>query len=258
MPNPSPQDAARRLLVLRALIPYAHGQPPKQVWAEIFPNWSKEEQENFFQHFKKLGQDIASHLRKAGVWDYLSPKEDRFFHCYPQDMQDLEKINMVWRLESAIVLLWALTLCPEFPPFDKQAESNVLKNIALSDGANLVANARLRSLQELEEKRSRAELWHWRSRTRQLIEERQPLRAPPQFKSYDEIVRFTARAGKENGTSSFEIIDEDFAVKGKAYRDLTNDEWSEIRSITVERHFALNWLCGYAPENKWDETPLGT
>ena len=43
-----------------------------------------------------------------------------------------------------------------------------------------------------------------------------------------------------------------------SYRDLTDEEWSSIRSIAFERHFALNWLCGYAPDNRWDETPTDT
>ena len=53
-------------------------------------------------------------------------------------------------------------------------------------------------------------------------------------------------------------IADDFPAKGKAYRDLTAEEWSELRSITAERHYALNWLCGRAPKNKWDETPTDT
>ena len=52
-----------------------------------------------------------------------------------------------------------------------------------------------------------------------------------------------------------EIADEDCAAFGKPYRELTEDEWQMTTSITVERHFALNWLCGYAPNNRWDDTP---
>jgi len=26
----------------------------------------------------------------------------------------------------------------------------------------------------------------------------------------------------------------------------------------MERHKALNWLCGFAPGNRWDETPTDT
>ena len=53
-------------------------------------------------------------------------------------------------------------------------------------------------------------------------------------------------------------IHDDFPAKGKAYRDLTADEWSEVRSVCAERHYALNWLCGYAPGNDWDHTPTET
>ncbi len=59
-------------------------------------------------------------------------------------------------------------------------------------------------------------------------------------------------------TGSVAVIDDDFAARGKAYRDLTDEEWAEVRSITLERHFALNWHCGYAPDNRWDETPTET
>jgi len=47
-------------------------------------------------------------------------------------------------------------------------------------------------------------------------------------------------------------------IPGKAYRDLSAHEWHEVGSIAVQRHFTLNWLCGYAPENRWDETPTDT
>ena len=68
---------------------------------------------------------------------------------------------------------------------------------------------------------------------------------------------------RENGTlpkaqSLPEMIDNDFPAMGKAYRELDGREWSEVRSITMERHYALNWLCGLAPNNQWDATPTDT
>lgn len=77
------------------------------------------------------------------------------------------------------------------------------------------------------------------------------------FQSYDDIARFAARKAAEAGTIP-PCVEDDFPANGKAYRDLTAQEWSEVRSITVERHFALNWLCGYAPDNQWDDTPTDT
>ena len=71
------------------------------------------------------------------------------------------------------------------------------------------------------------------------------------------MVRLTAK-GMGETTMALETIDEDFKVKGKAFRSLSAGEWSEVGSIIVERHFTLNWLCGRAPGNRWDETPTGT
>jgi hypothetical protein len=53
-------------------------------------------------------------------------------------------------------------------------------------------------------------------------------------------------------------IDEDFPAFGRAYRDLSPEQWSLANSIAVERHFALNWLCGHARGNRWSATPTDT
>jgi hypothetical protein len=114
----------------------------------------------------------------------------------------------------------------------------------------------------IDQARDVAESWHWRSRTRELIERGDAFPDNPKmkaigFRSYDDVVRFSARNHAQEGRLSH-CVEEDYPAKGKAYRDLTQSEWSEVRSITVERHYTLNWLCGYAPENKWDETPINT
>ena len=104
---------------------------------------------------------------------------------------------------------------------------------------------------------SRAKLWHWRSRTRQLEEEGTPLPEQLPVKSYEEIVRITVDAASEEG--SLEAVrDGDFKAMGKAFRYLSADEWSSVQSIIMERHRALNWLCGYAPDNRWDDVPTHT
>ena len=48
----------------------------------------------------------------------------------------------------------------------------------------------------------------------------------------------------------------DFPAFGKAYRNLSEDEYEQATSIAMERHLALNWLCGY--DSDWDETPTDT
>jgi hypothetical protein len=73
----------------------------------------------------------------------------------------------------------------------------------------------------------------------------------------DSVVRFTTKKLHDEGILR-DIRDEDFVAKGKPYRELTPLEWSQVRSIAMERHLALNWLCGFAPDNKWDQTPTTT
>lgn len=55
-----------------------------------------------------------------------------------------------------------------------------------------------------------------------------------QRKEYEQIVRRTTHSAYADGTLP-SIIDGDFAAKGKAYRRLTQREWSEVTSITMER-----------------------
>ncbi len=55
-----------------------------------------------------------------------------------------------------------------------------------------------------------------------------------------------------------DILDGDGNVNGTAYRQLDQDAWSTIASISIERHYALNWLAGYATDNDWDATPTDT
>jgi hypothetical protein len=165
-------------------------------------------------------------------------------------------------MESAQVLLWALGMVPHLPPYDTQANHDLLKQIPAGDIPGFISSARLRKDSEIDRARDDAELWHWRSRTRQLTEDGEEFPANEQsraagFNTYDDIVRFTARKLADEGRIRA-CIEDDFPAYAKAYRNLSEDEWSEVRSVTMERHFALNWLCGYAPENEWDETPTGT
>ena len=77
------------------------------------------------------------------------------------------------------------------------------------------------------------------------------------FTSYDDIVRFAAKTAHERGDIP-QILDKDFVFLGKPFRELPPDEYQQAHSIIMERHCALNWLCGFAPGNRWDETPTDT
>jgi hypothetical protein len=137
----------------------------------------------------------------------------------------------------------------DVPPYDEQVNPVDQCAFVSGDAKALVAKARLRPRREIERARELAELWHWRSRTRQLGESKG-------VESADGIVRLAATAARKRG--DFRPIRDDFPAFGKAYRELTAEQWAEVGSITRERHFALNWLCGYASRNRWDATPTDT
>jgi hypothetical protein len=77
------------------------------------------------------------------------------------------------------------------------------------------------------------------------------------IKTYDDIVRATAKMACKRGTIR-DIVDDDFPIFGKAYLAASEKECLLARSIAMERLFVLNWLCGHAPEGRWDDTPTDT
>ncbi len=81
-----------------------------------------------------------------------------------------------------------MNLVEEFPPFDTQSEGELLQKLPYEKVVEFIDAAVLHPEDAIEEKRSLAELWHWRSRTRELIEMN---REPPRelgLSSFDEIV----------------------------------------------------------------------
>jgi hypothetical protein len=159
------------------------------------------------------------------------------------------------------VLVWALGLTTDLPAYDVKATDRILRDFPAAELGSHIRKAALRPRGDVERQRNIAECWHWRSRTRQLVEDGRPFKTSPQlgaagFASYDDTVR--AAAAQLAIDEGLNLIDGDFPAMGKAYRDIDHHQWTDIRSITTERHFALNWLCGRAPSNRWDDTPTDT
>jgi len=255
MAGPKSDEVARRLIVLKSEVFQAVATPP--ILRMACQKWSESDQKQFRITMQQAAEGLSDSLRKSGAWELMTDEEVKFFSTHPLDLTQQQLVNASWRMESVMTLMWALGIIPELLPFDQQAKPELMKQIPHQDISNSFISAQLLDEKTIEKGRTLAELWHWRSRTRELVEEKRPFPADiPQFKSYDEIVRFSAKAA--NKKDSLGILEEDFAAMGKAYRDLTDEEWSSVRSIAYERHFALNWLCGYAPGNRWDETPTDT
>lgn len=182
----------------------------------------------------------------------------------PYNKLDLKTLATAsWRIECIPVLLWSLGLLNKISNYDAQAATSVVDILQIEKFEDIRSTAKLRSSEEISGAREVAELWHWRCRTKQLIDRGElfpkELNGKSQFKSFDDIVRFTVKASKkENFPPNLQVIDEDFGVRSKAVRDLSEQEFSELFSLAAERHFTLNWLCGFAPGNNWDLTPTET
>ena len=254
---PSAADVAGRAYALNAVVVFAKtiagsGKLPSEV--DALPT---DEAKAVDQTATAVAAKIGGVAKRIGFLSAFSPSEAALFVTPFSKLGDQALLDATWRMEAFQTIAWSLGLIEALPGYDQQADDDLLQLLKLDKFTEFAAAAKLRDAAALEGARSLAELWHWRSRTRQLIEERRPFPEMPQFKSYDEIVRFTAKAAKQEGTVA-EIIDEDFAVGGKAFRDLSLEQWSRVQSIAAERHHALNWVCGRAPGNRWDETPTGT
>ena len=253
---PDAADVMRRAAIMKYQFVYLATTPPPDIIARVSEAWSPGEREQFVQQLESGRQDLIDRLRTDGLWEDTSPSEREIFEQPRSAITELQMINTSWRAEAIHCLAWALGLVDEIPDYDTLTDPEILMPlIPTKDLAGSIRSATLRGASEIERAREIAELWHWRSRTRQLQEDGYTPREgqPP----LDTIVRTVATRMAADGMLPT-AIDGDFPVLGRAYRDLADDQRATARSIAVERHFALNWLCGYAPENEWDETPTDT
>jgi hypothetical protein len=155
-------------------------------------------------------------------------------------------VDAVWRGEALGTLLWALQLM-ELPAYDQPFDAEQVAAVELDD-------AGLRDGEEIELERDSARLWHWRARTTSL-QAAGALELPERYATFDQLIAATAMRGYEQGVLPAPMRG-DFRAYGKVYRHLAPEQHAEAHSIAVERHHALNWLCGEG--ETWDDVPLDT
>jgi hypothetical protein len=178
-------------------------------------------------------QGIASELRSALLQ-------------LPTHQTDPAVIDAIWRGEALGTLLWALTLA-ELPAFDTPFDYEVLI-------AERIDNPRLRPTPEIEHARDTAQLWHWRARTT-LLQAEDGVTLPERWKSFDQLIAATAMHGHESGLLPLPLRG-DFRAFDTVYRHLTPTQHAVTHSIALERHHALNWLCGLG--STWEDVPTDT
>ena len=241
---PRDEDVARRLLCLGAVVSRA-------VAAEDLRTVTDVEELAEMEEFLR---DLDGWLDEEGLRAHLSAEERDFFTTPLENVTEHTIVQLSWRAESAGVLAWALQLVDRLPPYDEQF-SGTGDLLPLAEPIDeFLRGCDLRPRDEIERARDVAELWHWRARTTDLQREQPGLELPGDT-TFPEIIGNAASAAFAAGDIP-PPIGNDFPAFGKGYAALEEAELDEARSIAMERHFALNWLCGYSED--WDETPTDT
>ena len=193
---------------------------------------------------------LLAWARAEGLDDLYGAAERDLVGRHPSTWTPQEVVDATWLQECLGTLLWALWEHAELPAFDAEFEDAAAAVPLLESTMQFVRRAVLRPAEEIDSARDAAELWHWRARRT-----RRALASGGVPGGLDDVVRDVASHAYEQGRLE-EPIDGDFPAFGKAFRDLTHDELARAGSIALERHHALNWLCGYSED--WDRTPTDT
>jgi hypothetical protein len=259
--RPSPTQIADRLVALKVSIVYALGAPPREVVASMRARASKDERERIDEKADEARDAFWTPIYDTPVFDALTATERAISEATLVTLTEQHQIDASWWIEGAAMLAYAAHIIDELPPFDTQVSPELLQFIPNpAELTKFRGQIKLRPEVEIDRARAAAELWHWRSRTREL--QQGGFNLPddlkkPGLQTLDDVIRLTAAHAMNEGTIA-RVIDHDFPAREKAYRALTDEEWSEVRSIAVERHRALNWLAGRAPGHRWEDTTVET
>jgi len=259
--RPTKKEALARLLVLKHVVVYAMSAPDRPDAKGLFGRWFSKEVREYDKMCRTIGDAVLTMMKEDGLMRYSTPIEQEFLEGFGSGMREYSRVAAGWRAEGMAMLRWALGDFTEWPSLEKVFGPEIVGDLPSGREA-LDTGPDLRSEEEINKKRDLIELWHWRVTTRRCIEEGYSFNFPEEMKqkgfgSFDDVVRFIAKEALKTGQLP-EIRDEDFVYLGKPFRDLPEDEYNQAASIIMERHYALNWLCGYAPGNRWDETPTDT
>jgi hypothetical protein len=246
-----------RAIILTHIHVKAEATPPEEYLARVVQKWSDEEREDFIGGTKALFTTQEERIRAAGLWENMDDDERVFIQTEALETTTRQRINASWVIESIGCLLWAVGRLDKIPRYDEESGKRVIAFRSGECAKDLIEQARLRPTSEIDRQRDWAELWHWRCRTRMLLETKKILPPLPKGKTMAEVIRMTAAKAEREG-AFYSAIGEDFPTFGKPFREMTEDEFTSVTSIATERHKALNWLCGYAPCNRWAETSTDT
>jgi hypothetical protein len=255
--RPSANDVMTRALLLLHIFLKAAATPPPEILARFSQPPGNPEALKLAEECRSVFAEKHQKIRAAGLWEHLEDDERAFLEADVFETTMRQRVDASWLIESIECLLWAAEHRERIQPYDQQANPKPGRLGAGQTMRELIAKASLRPASEIDRERDRAELWHWRCRTQMLLAEKSIPDVLPNGMTIAEVIRLSARKAAEEGFFA-EPIESDFPAFGKPFRAITEEEFSQTMSIAKERHKAFNWLCGYAPGNRWSETPTDT
>jgi len=252
--RPDAAAARRRVFIFFNIYAKAFATPPDEVLARFAGPGMEGERAKLVSGFEETFAKQRKNLTGDGLWADMEDAEQAFMNTGIFETTMRQRVDASWLAEPIMCLLWALVCRDQVLPYDQQSDPK-------SNNANQlreeIKKAVLRPQAEIDKQRDVAELWHWRCRTHMLLTTKKIPDALPNGTPMSEIIRMTTDKAVEEGLFP-QSIGSDFPVFGKPFREISEEELGLLTSIAMERHKAFNWLCGYAPENRWSETPTDT
>jgi len=232
-------EVARRMVILASLIQIAltltdpdDDRPPAQIEQEL--------------------DDLADALLIGELSDSLSSLERRFLHTERGRLEEDAVLEMLWRVE-ALAALSSATTAPATRGEAPWRQSDPAKLISAVpapwDEINaFVATLSFQPEEDIAALREAAELWMWRSA---IDDELRSARGQAR-----EEIRATVRevAHEADQAGLLGSANGDFLVDREPYHRVDDETKAIIAEISLQRLWALNWLCGYG--DSWDDVPL--
>jgi hypothetical protein len=100
-------------------------------------------------HKARKAEDMVAFFKKHHLWSDVSPSEQEYL--LGKDVTDQQNTNMIWRMESLNVLLWALGHFDVLPLPTQICDSSDYKNLPdiESHPLNWIQNSRLRNTEDI-------------------------------------------------------------------------------------------------------------
>jgi hypothetical protein len=253
--NPRAASVMKRALILNAVFITGMTTPAVGSARKDFLDWILRKRSLAWGPSGQSSSLLVTDLKTAGLWPEVEEDEQELL--LSDQVSARQRINASWLAESITCLLWSLRMISDLPHYDWEADASLFSQLRSDSMTELIKHAKIRPKKEIERQRQIAELWHWRARTRFLLESGDSDGQPAGGPTIEQIIERVATRGSRSGRLP-EPIARDFPARGMPYCDLSPGEFATLTSIAQERHKAFNWLSGCSPTGRWADTRTDT